>query len=185
MSAPSGSAAGAQYDQATVIMHWVTAGAVALLWIIGQTIDDFPRGDPRTAARTVHILLGASVAIVVVARIIWRLRGGRRLPLAASGLYGRLERVAQGLLYVLLLATVSLGVANAWIRGDTLLGLFKIPSIAPGNKELKELVEDLHALAANTIVIAALLHALAALVHHFVLKDGLLNRMRLGASKTN
>ena len=165
------------YDRTTAVLHWLTAAIVVALWIVGQTIDDFPRGVPRTGARTAHILLGATLALVIVGRIWWRLSGGRRLPYASAGLAGRLERGYHWLLYALLLVTVSLGVANAWIRGDELLGLFKIPSIAPGNKELKESVEDLHALAANTVVIAAGLHALAALVHHFYMKDGVLRRM--------
>jgi cytochrome b561 len=165
------------YDRTTVVLHWATAAVVLLLWIVGQTIDDFPKGLPRIGARTAHILFGAALAILLIGRIIWRLHGGRRLTPASPGMVGRVERSYHWLLYALLLATVSLGVANAWIRGDTLLGLFKIPSIAPGNKELKELVEDLHAYAANTVVIAAGLHALAALVHHFYLKDGVLRRM--------
>jgi cytochrome b561 len=168
-----------RYDAATIIMHWTTAATVALLWVIGQTIDDFPRGMPRTGARTAHILLGAALALLVIVRIIWRLRGGRRLAAVARGLWGRVERAAHWLLYLLLLTTVSLGIANAWIRGDTLLGLFKIPSIAPGDKALRELVEDLHATAANVILIAAALHALVALVHHYRLKDGVLRRMGL------
>jgi len=170
------------YDARTIVLHWATAVTVALLWVIGQTIDDFPRGLPRTGARTAHILLGAVLAVIVIWRLVWRLRGGRRLPTAASGALGQVERTAHGLLYLLLIATIGLGVANAWIRGDTLLGLFTIPSIAPGDKELRERVEDLHALAANVIVVAALLHAVAALVHHYAFKDGLLRRMRLTRS---
>ena len=165
------------YDRTTAVLHWLTAAVVLLLWIVGQTIDDFPKGIPRTGARTVHILVGASLAILVVARIVWRLRRGRRLAPASAGIVGRIEKSYHWLLYALLLATVCLGIANAWIRGDTLLGLFKIPSLAPGNKELRELVEDLHAYAANTVVIAAGLHALAAFAHHFYLKDGALRRM--------
>ncbi len=169
-----------RYDRRTIVLHWVTALAVVLLWIIGQTIDDFPRGVPRTGARTVHILVGSALAVVLIVRIAWRVRRGRRLPAASPGTWGRVEKAAHIGLYLLLLSTVALGVANAWIRGDTLLGLFKIPSLAPGDKALRETVEDLHALAANVVLIAALVHASAALVHHFLLKDGLLRRMGLG-----
>ena len=178
MSGPD-TAPAQRYDRASILMHWATAATVALLWVIGQTIDDFPRGLPRTGARTAHILLGAALAVLIVVRLFWRLNGGRKLATAARGLLGTVERLGHGLLYLLLLATVGLGVANAWIRGDTLLGLFKIPSIAPGNKALRGMVEDLHGTAANVILIAAGLHAIAALVHHYALKDGVLSRMRI------
>jgi cytochrome b561 len=80
-------------------------------------------------------------------------------------------------LYFLVAATVVLGIANAWIRGDTILGLFAIPSPAPGNKALKGLVEYLHATSANVLLIVAGLHALTGLVHRFLLGDGVLRRM--------
>ena len=81
------------------------------------------------------------------------------------------------MLYLLLVATVLLGIANAWIRGDTLFMLVKIPAFDPGNTALKGFVEDLHSWAANTLLIVAGLHAAAALLHHFALKDDILRRM--------
>lgn len=166
-----------RYDTKTIRYHWISAVLVAGLWIIGQTIDDFPRGTPRTAARSAHIVFGVLLALVVIARLAWRARSGTRLPAASSGLAEALTRVVAGILYVLLLSTVALGVLNAWIRGDMILGLGRIPSIAPGNTGLKDSIENLHALSANAIVIVAGLHAGAALFHQFVLRDRLLLRM--------
>jgi cytochrome b561 len=42
---------------------------------------------------------------------------------------------------------------------------------------LRETVEDLHGWFANTLLIVAGLHAAAALVHHFALRDNVLRRM--------
>jgi cytochrome b561 len=86
-------------------------------------------------------------------------------------------RLAHGVLYLLLIVTVLLGVANAWVRGDTLFGLFKIPAFDPGNTELRESVEDWHGLSANILLALAGLHAAAALLHHYVFKDDVLRRM--------
>jgi cytochrome b561 len=168
---------GERYDSTSIWMHWVTAATVLLLWILGQTIDWFPRGTPRTGARTAHILLGATLGVLLIARIAWRARRGRRLAPAMLGSFGTTARVMHWLLYVLVAATIVLGISNAWIRGDTLLGLFKIPSLAPGDKALRQLVEDWHGDAANIVLIAAGLHALMALLHHFYWKDGVLRRM--------
>jgi cytochrome b561 len=77
----------------------------------------------------------------------------------------------------MLAGTVALGITNAWVRGDTLIGLFKIPSLAPGDKALKSLIENLHGTFANVLLIAAGLHALAGLTHHFLLHDDVLSRM--------
>jgi len=166
-----------RYDSTSIWMHWVTAVTVLLLWILGQTIDWFPRGAPRTGARTAHILLGATLAVVLIARVTWRTGWGRRVAPAMLGGFGTTARVMHWLLYILVAGTIVLGISNAWIRGDTLLGLFKIPSLAPGNKALRQLVEDWHGDAANILLIAAGLHALMALVHHFYWRDGVLRRM--------
>jgi len=166
------------YDRRTIVLHWLTAALVVLLWVLGQTIDWFAKGDPRVFARSTHISLGVVLALVLVARISWRFgRHAVHLPPAGSGWLDKLATSVHWLLYGLLIATVVLGVANAWIRGDTVFNWFKIQAFDPNNKGLKETVEDLHGLAANILLFVAFFHAAAALVHHFVWKDGVLRRM--------
>ncbi|MEP6874850.1 MAG: cytochrome b [Burkholderiales bacterium] len=172
------SAAPLRFDGRTIVLHWVTAALVVALWVLGETIDWFPKGIPRVFARSTHISLGVALALVLVARISWRF-GGRPVYLSPAG-SGWLDKIATAthwLLYGLLIATVVLGIANAWVRGDTIFNLFKIQAFDPNNKGLRESVEEWHGLAANTLLAVALFHAAAALVHHFVWKDGVLRRM--------
>lgn len=168
----------AHYDRRTILLHWLTAALVASLWLLGQTIDWFPKGEARVAARSTHILLGVSLAVVLTMRIGWRL-GSASVHLNPPGA-GWLDKVGSFvhmLLYVLLVGTVVLGIANAWVRGDTVFGLFTIPKFDPNNKGLRKTVEGWHELAANALLIVAMLHACAALLHHFILKDDVLRRM--------
>ena len=168
---------GFRYDKRTIALHWASATLVVLLWCAGQSIDWFPKGTPRVSVRSTHILFGLALATLVLVRIWWRSTGGRKLPAAA--VTGQ-QRIASWLhvgLYLLLLATVSLGIANVWVRGDTIYQLFTVPEFAPGNKELREQVEDTHALLANTVAVVAVLHAAFALYHHYILRDGVLRRM--------
>ena len=166
------------YDRRTIALHWLTAALVMSLWVLGQTIDWFPKGTPRIFARSAHISLGVALALVLVARIGWRF-GGRAVHLPAAGL-GWLDKMAtlvHWLLYGLLVATVALGVTNTWVRGDTIFNLFKIQSLYSNDTGLRETIEDWHALAAHTLLVVAGLHAAAALVHHFVWRDDVLRRM--------
>jgi len=171
------------YDGATITLHWLTAGLVVLLWGIAQVIDLFPKGPPRIAARSTHILLGVVLGIVLVVRMIWRSNSGRRLPRAAPGWVGATTTLVHYALYALVAATVALGVFNAWVRGDHFFGLFALPKFDPNNTGLKETVEDLHGTFANTVLIVAGVHAAAALVHHFALRDGVLRRMLPGKDR--
>ena len=165
------------YDKRTIHFHWLTAALVAALWVLAHLIDDFPKGMPRIAARSTHIVVGLLLAIVVARRIQWRLRSGRQLPGVGPRWLAAAAKAAHGLLYIGLVAVLLLGIANAWARGDTLFRLVTIPKLLPGHPQLKPTIEALHMYVANGLLILAGLHALAALVHHFVLKDNVLRRM--------
>jgi cytochrome b561 len=165
------------YDRTTIALHWATALLVVLLWGVAQVIDLFPRGTPRVTARSVHMLLGLVLGVVLVSRIAWRARAGQRLPPANEGLAGHAARLVHYGLYLLVAATLLLGLFNVWVRGDHFFGLFSVPKFDPNNRELRERVEDLHGWFANTLLIVAGLHAAAALVHHFALRDNVLRRM--------
>ncbi|MGH8202890.1 MAG: cytochrome b/b6 domain-containing protein, partial [Steroidobacteraceae bacterium] len=54
------------YDRLSIVLHWLTAGLVVVLWTLGQTIDFFPKGAPKIDARSVHITLGATLALVLL-----------------------------------------------------------------------------------------------------------------------
>jgi cytochrome b561 len=167
----------AAYDRRTIVLHWLTALLVLGLWSLGQCIDFFPKGDPRIAARSTHIVLGATLGLVLAYRIWWRLSYGQRLPPAGAGWMDVAAALTHRLLYLLLAVTVLLGIANAWGRGDSLFNLVRIPSFAPDNPDLRETIEDWHGLAADTLLIVAGLHAAAGIFHHLVLKDGVMRRM--------
>jgi cytochrome b561 len=166
-----------QYDRLTVWLHWVTAIVVVEQWVGAQVIDFFPKGAPRIDARSVHIALGVVLACVLVARIVWRLTAGRRLPPADRGPLQLVARAVQIGLYVLLATMVILGGALVWVRGDQIFNLFSVPAYDPGNRGLVERVEDLHGLVGYLILAVAGLHATAALAHRYLWHDGVLARM--------
>ncbi|HWK46722.1 MAG TPA: cytochrome b [Stellaceae bacterium] len=165
------------YDRKTIILHWLTAALVVSLWGVAQVIDLFPSGPLRVDARSVHIALGIGLIVTLVVRIAWRAGGGRRLEPAETGLLGAAGTAVHYLLYALLIAELCLGVANVWVRGDSLFNLVTVPAFDPGNRALGAAVGNLHGTVANVILIVAGLHALAALFHHYIRRDGVLRRM--------
>lgn len=117
------------YDPITIRLHWATAGLVALLWTMGRTTGWMPRGPLRVDVWSVHILLGLSLAGVIVCRIVWRLGKGRALPPAERGLMGAAATVVHGVFYALLLAIVALGMANVLVRGFPMFNLWTLPKL--------------------------------------------------------
>jgi cytochrome b561 len=161
-----------RYDGRTILLHWLTAGLIVALWCMGQTIDWFPR-TLRPDARSAHFTVGLILGVVLVLRVRWRATAGRSLPNADPGLLGLAAKAVHYLLYALVIGEVVLGICNAWFRGDSYFDLFRLPGYRP----LRGEVEWLHANGATAILIVAGLHALAALAHHYVLRDNVLRRM--------
>jgi cytochrome b561 len=186
---PTGLTSGAQlrYDTFTILLHWTTASLVFVQWGIASPdvpmangvslIDFFPTGRPRIMMRSVHIALGVLLIAVVLVRIFWRGTSSQKLPAAYPGLMGVAANLMHYALYALLTMTLVLGVANVWVRGDSIFGLFSIPAFNPNDRALRQTFGHLHGWAANALLIVAGMHALTALFHHYVLRDGVLRRM--------
>ena len=169
----------ARYDTASIVLHWLTALLVAVLWLIARITGNFPRGLPQIMAISTHIALGVALAFVILIRISWRASSGRRLPPASPGLVGNVARVVHYGLYVLVTMTTALGLLNVWVRGDSIFGLFSVTKLAHVNTGLAEAIEELHGWFANAILLLAALHAGAALFHRYVFRDEVLRRMQL------
>lgn len=168
-------AASARYDSTTISLHWATAVLVIVLWTSGQVADFLPKGPLRTNGWSLHFALGFALAAVLVWRIVWRFAGPAHPPAAGSGLLHLLARTAHYGLYLLLIAVIGLGLANAFVRGVSLFDLASLPQL--GDREWRKPLTAWHELAANLLLGLALLHAAAALAHHYILNDRLLLRM--------
>jgi cytochrome b561 len=164
------------YDRMTIVLHWTVVFLVVEQFLGAQIIDWFPRGPLRTDARSVHIVLGVTLAAVLAVRIAWRLTLGRQLA-ADRGLLNHAARFVHQLLYVLLIAMVLVGIVLTSARGDSIFGAFSVWSFSPGNRAPADWIGEVHETLAWTIIVVAALHAVAALFHRMILKDQVLQRM--------
>lgn len=165
------------YDSRTRALHWASALLVLGLWLAGEFLDAVPRGTPRITVRSLHIGCGLLLGGLLVWRVWWRQHGGLRFPLEPGLRFARQALWAHRLLYAAIALMVLTGIALVWIRGDNLFNLISIPAFDPGNRELRHEAKEIHGWIANGLLIGAGLHALMALWHQWVLRDGLLLRM--------
>src|SRR5579871_6182242 len=135
---------GLRHDRATIALHWTTAVLVVVLWAIGQTINWAPKGALRVDYRSLHIVLGVALGVVLVARLAWRLTLKEMLAPIDHGLMLLVARVTHWALYALLIAAVVLGIGTAWIAGESIFNLFSIPAYEPGNRSLERLIRGWH-----------------------------------------
>ncbi len=167
---------GEHYNSTTIGLHWVTALMVVILWGGAEVADFVPKGVWRTNGWTLHVALGFALLTVLIWRFVWRFTGRRRLPAAdADPTVHVAAEASHFALYALLFAAVGLGVVDAFARGFSLFDLSSLPEF--GDKEAQPTYAFWHGLAANLLIGLAGLHAVAALAHHYILRDGVLARM--------
>jgi cytochrome b561 len=168
-----------RFDGLTILFHWLIALLVIVQIIGAHTIDFFPKeGGLQADARSVHIVGGAALGGIVILSILWRRTFGRQLPPPGNKVVTLLANVVQVLLNLLVLAQVAVGLTMVGIRGTNLFNVYPIPGYDPDNKALLEQIFGVHAAIAWTILAVAAFHAAAALVHHYVWKDGVLDRIK-------
>ena len=168
-----------RYDPTTVCLHWITVALVVALWVIGQTGDLVPRGPLRTGVWSTHVVLGFLTAFALMTRVAWRAHFGRAPPPADTGALYMIAKLTHYALYVLLGVVVVAGIVDASYRGFNVFGLWSVPQFGSGDAATRHSINEWHELAANVLMLVAAVHALAALGHHYVWRDRLLDRMRL------
>jgi cytochrome b561 len=175
-----------RYDAVSQTFHWVTAIAILAAFILGP--GGFGRMlhngiDPGTQSDVVwHESLGMLIFAVTLLRLLWTaVRPAApqhdmdsRTRLASKGAHF----VLWGLLLVLpVTAMLTLGSEGAPL---TLLGGLRVeqlPIIA--GSSIAELADwgDVHSFLGDAIIWLAGLHAVAAIYHHIIVRDGVLASM--------
>lgn len=159
------------YSSLQIALHWSVAALVVANWFLGETMEEAfeatrEAGEAAEPAALggayAHIAIGVAVLLLMVVRLTQRLRrpvatdpdspsDGLHRALAVLGL------VNHWAFYGLLLAIPVLG-AVAWFGGSGAAG-------------------SLHGLLVTVTLWLVVIHVGAALLHQFVLRDGLLRRM--------
>jgi cytochrome b561 len=167
------------YDRTTITLHWLTAGLVLSLWLVGTFLEDVvPKGALRSGIWSAHFVLGFVFLGVIVALLAWRNTRGRQLAVEDPGPWHVLAKATHAALYLLLFVIAGLGIANAFVRGVTLIGPIALPQF--GDPEWRKPLTHWHGLAANILMAVAAFHAAAALVHHYLWHDAVLRRILPG-----
>ena len=170
---------GTTYDSAAIALHWTVALLVLVQFVSAITWDYFAR-DTREALQSVHVSLGILLTAVIIARIAWRLIPDHRVSSLEAGWVRRASKAVHYLLYLLLVTQVVTGFLFRWAQGHPakFFGLLAIASpFGAVDKGTRSEVHVIHEWIGWAIVILAFGHALAALYHHYALKDRVLGRM--------
>src|SRR5437763_3072751 len=173
---------GTNYDNVAVALHWTTALLVVVQFALAETWDYFAKPTQHTM-QSLHVSLGVLLTVVIVARIVWRLIPGHQMSSLDVGLMWIAAKGVHYLLYLMLAAQAVTGFLLRWAQGQPLsfFGLFAIPNPFDAfDRASRRQIHTFHEWIGWAIIIVAFAHALAALYHHYVLKDRVLMRMLPG-----
>ncbi len=157
----------ARYHPAQIILHWVVVIAIVLqiafhesIVNVSAAIHDGKTPPPQDMNFAwFHVIIGSIIFFAVIARLYLRFTQGAPAPTPGKSIIQtKIAHTVHWLLYVLLLAMVITG-GLTWNGVADLGGLHGVMNII--------------------LFFLAVGHALAAVINHFVRKDGTLHRMRL------
>jgi cytochrome b561 len=169
-----------RYGAVAQVFHWLTAVLVVAAYFMG------PGGSEQRVyssavdfTRQTHETLGVAVFALVLVRLWWRSidTAPEGPPMKPWMRYSaKLVHVA---LYVLLIATPLCAIVGAWLEGHplTLWGLGNIDPMLPSLHDVGLSAAVRHVTLGDVILWIAGLHAIAALFHHFFLRDSVLLSM--------
>jgi cytochrome b561 len=168
-----------RYGPVAIALHWSTALLIVLAFVLGLTVDSFPKSWIGGVIN-LHALIGLAVLALALFRLYWRMsHPAPPLPLSFSPLIRLASHVGHRALYVLMVVIPLIGIPTLLYRGRGLdFGLFQIASPFARTPEIFRPLTQFHEIASYGLIALAIGHALAAIYHQYVLRDGTLSRMR-------
>ena len=177
------SAPHSRYSSLSITLHWAMLLLLIAVYACMELREYYPKGsDFREGLKMWHFMFGLTVLLLVLIRVVARVTGSTPPitpdPPAWQTLIARLTHLA---LYAFMIAMPIAGwvILSASGKAIPFYGL-ELPALVGLNKALAEQVKELHETVATIGYFLVGLHAVAALFHHYIVKDDTLRRMMPG-----
>ena len=171
----------ATYTPVAKGLHWLMASLILGLLALGLYMQDLPLSPQKLELYSWHKWAGVTVFVLVWLRLLWRItHRPPALPETLSPLMRLAAHAGHAALYGLMVAIPLTGWLMSSAKGfqTVWFGVLPIPDLLGRDRELGDLLQQVHKLLNLLLMLTLAGHVAAALWHHFVLKDDTLRRMR-------
>lgn len=169
-----------RWDPLSKLFHWSTAVLIFVMFPLGWLAVTYPMSPTKIQLFTWHKSLGLFILAWVLLRLLWRLtHRAPALPAELSRAERRAAHLSHAGLYCLMIAMPVSG----WVINSAAdfplkwFGLFAVPQLVAPDKSLQDAAEAVHYVLFWTLLGVVILHAAAALNHHYIRRNDVLRRM--------
>ncbi|MCE2951110.1 MAG: cytochrome b [Alphaproteobacteria bacterium] len=165
------------YGWLAKVFHWVMALAIVGMFGVAYVMTDM-EGPQKSVLYGLHKSVGVTLLGLLILRLLWRLASIRPdLPDTVPG-WQRISAHANILLLYALMFTMTISgfFMSYYTWGVNWFGLITFSASAKNN-DLAQTLKEVHEIASYIMIASVSLHVVAALYHHFILKDSVLRRI--------
>ena len=171
------------YGAAAIALHWLMAAILIALIVVGLYMVQLPDvGFDTTKIRLIlyHKEVGILVLALVMLRLAWRVTNA--LPRLIEDLPDW-QKIAARFVHLCFYGLMFALPITGWLMSSaagfpvSLFGLFYLPDLIPYDDYLSQVFIAVHKWLGYALIPLIIVHAGAALRHHFVLKDDTLRKM--------
>lgn len=168
-----------QYGTVAVTLHWLSAVLILILIGSGFRAGGMEDAAAKVAILRVHVLIATTILLLTLARISWWLFADKKPAVVPMPKWqDRMSRAVHFLFYVVILGMAASGIGMMILSGAGSIIFGGSAQMLPDFWDY--LPRRPHGIGARLIIALFVLHAGAALYHHFFKRDGLLRRMWFG-----
>jgi len=169
-----------RWGSVSIALHWLTALLILGLATVGLIMTELPSSPFKMQVYALHKSFGLTVLALAAVRLLWRLLAG-----SSEGLPGPpQETMAAKAVHVALYALLFAMPLSGWLFNSAAgfplrwFGVVSLPKLFTGyNPGLKQLAGEIHETGFYILAALLLVHAGAALFHHYIKRDDTLKRM--------
>lgn len=169
------------FGSITKWLHGLIFALVCLQFYLVWGQELFPTGSAiKTQYTLLHKSFGLLLFLIAALFVLWRTLNEKPLLLITPPRWQQIAaKAVHHTLLTLLLLIPMVGYLMACADGRSVrfFNLFTFPCLMPANEQLSTILFLAHTKLGYLLFILICLHGLAALYHHFILKDGILKRI--------
>ncbi len=167
-----------EYGLLAKLFHWITFVILIAQIPFGFYLVGLEFSDRRIDLENIHILIGITVFYITLFRLVWKFFNSS--PTEGNSFFKGQIFIAKANHFFLYLSVFTItisGVLKKLYMGEKLNFLFFRYGFNKDNFQLADLYYEVHIYANYLLIVLITLHILAVIVHHFIFKDKILDKI--------